>query len=459
MRSAPAGFCPPAPDPLSRPLGPFALLKALANNPIECWTKAHFEEPIVMGGFPFARVAVVTDPAAIRQILVENPSDYGKSALERRILCAHLRDGLVAVEGEQWRRQRQALAPWFSRKTVMHFAPEMALAAAALVERWQNHLDDDVVDIKAEMSRLSLDVLVRRIFSRGLGDDPNAFRTAMMSFFATAVRIDPFDLVGLPDFVPRITRLRLRPMLERFNRDFNTALSDRRRSLDGRSDGNPRDMLGAMLAAKDPETGTCMSEAEVRANVLTAIFAGQETTSTALTWAFYLLSQSPEWCARIREESERVLRSPFEEVPEQLVETRAVIDEAMRLYPPIVGITRTAGRDSEVAGRVIERGTMVVVSPYVLHRHRLWWDDPGVFDPARFLENASRPMERYAYLPFGVGPRMCIGAAFALQEASLVLATIIKHFSLALVPGQTVWPVQRFTLRPRDALLMAVSRR
>jgi cytochrome P450 len=232
MRSAPAGFCPPAPDPLSRPLGPFALLNALANNPIECWTKAHFEEPIVMGGFPFARVAVVTDPAAIRQILVENPSDYGKSALERRILCAHLRDGLVAVEGEQWRRQRQALAPWFSRKTVMHFAPEMALAAAALVERWQNHLDDDVVDIKAEMSRLSLDVLVRCIFSRGLGDDPNAFRTAMMSFFATAVRIDPFDLVGLPDFVPRITRLRLRPMLERFNRDFNfnTALPDRRRS-------------------------------------------------------------------------------------------------------------------------------------------------------------------------------------------------------------------------------------
>jgi cytochrome P450 len=191
-------------------LGPFALLKALADNPIECWTKAHFEEPIVMGGFPFARVAVVSDLIAIRHMLVENPSDYRKSALERRILSAHLRDGLVTVEGDQWGGQRRTLAPWFARKMVMQLAPEMASAAAALIGHWHDRGADNVVDIKAEMSRLSLDRLLRCIFFGGLGEDPEAFRAAMMRSFATAVRIDPFDLIGFPDFIPRLTRLRRR---------------------------------------------------------------------------------------------------------------------------------------------------------------------------------------------------------------------------------------------------------
>ncbi len=218
-------------------------------------------------------------------------------------------------------------------------------------------------------------------------------------------------------------------------------------------------MLGIMLAARDPETGKGLSEAELKGNVLTFIFAGQETTSTALTWALYLLSQSPEWAARITAESERALAGPREGLIERLPESRAVLDEAMRLYPPIVGITRTANRQDQLAGCTIARGTMVVVSPYVLHRHRLLWDDPDLFDPGRFLDGAGRKIDRYAYLPFGIGPRMCIGAGFALQEATLVLATIMKNFRLALAPGQSVWPQQRFTLRPRDPLMMAVTKR
>jgi cytochrome P450 len=439
-------------------LGPIALLRALRSNPIECWTKAHFEQPIVTGGFPFARVAVVSDPAAIRRVLVENPHDYRKSALERRILSARLRNGLVAVDGEQWSSQRRTLAPSFGRKMVMQFAPAMAGAAAALVERWRNRRDDGVLDLKTEMSGLALDGLVRSIFHDGLGTDPETRRTAMVTFFATAGRIDSFDLIGLPDFVPRITQWRARAMLRAFDQALNAAIAERRRNLDEHCADVQRDMLGILLAAKDPETGKYMSEAEVKANVLTFFFAGQETTLTALTWAMYLLSQSPEWYARNAAESEQQLGGPFEGLVERLIETRAAIDEAMRLYPPIVGITRTASRRDQLAGRIIERGTMVVVSPYVLHRHCLLWEDPDTFDPVCFLDRASRRIDRYAYLPFGVGPRMCIGAGFALQEATLVLATVM-NFTLALAPGQSVWPLQRFTLRPRDPLLMMVKRR
>jgi len=193
--------------------------------------------------------------------------------------------------------------------------------------------------------------------------------------------------------------------------------------------------------------------------VLTLFVAGQETTAAAITWAIYLLSQAPNWCARIRAESDRESGASFEELADRLTETRAVVEEAMRLYPPIIGLSRVAIQPDELAGRTIERGTMVVISPWVLHRHRLLWDDPDLFDPSRFLRGAQRTIERHAYLPFGVGPRMCIGAAFALQEATITLATITRNFTLRLAPGQSVWPRQTMTLRPRDGLRMVVRRR
>jgi cytochrome P450 len=454
---AASGFRPPAPTPQARPLGPWALLKTLRANPLECWTKAHFEEPIVLGGFPFARVAVVSDPTAIRQILVEDQSAYRKSAIERRVLASRMPTGLVTVDGEHWQRLRRLLAPMFGRKMTVGFAPAMARVAAALVERWQSRPDGSIMEIKAEMSRVALEALVGCIFSDGLGD-PEAICAATTRYYATSSGIDPFDVIGLPDFVPRLTRLGVRRAARAFDEALNAAIAERRRGL--AADPNaPRDMLGVMLAAKDPQTGEQMSEMEVKDNVMTFIFGGQETTSSTLTWAIYLLSQSSEWCERLVEEADNVIDGSGPQALDALVQTRAVIEETLRLYPPIVGITRTATRRTELAGHPIPRGTMLIISPYVLHRHRRLWRDPDLFDPARFLPGASKAVERYAYLPFGVGPRVCIGAAFALQEATLVLATIMRHFALDLVPGQSVWPVINFTVRPRDGLRMAVTRR
>jgi cytochrome P450 len=453
------GFRPPRPAPLPRGLGPIALLNAILRNPLECWTEAHFEQPIVKGGFPFARVAVLSDPAAIRKVLVENPHAYCKSVLERRMLSTQLRNGLAVVDGEQWARQRRTLAPLFGRKTVMQFAPAIANAAAVLVERWRNRQAGDAVDIKSELNALTLDALTHSIFHAGLGDDPEAARVAMVTFFATAGRVDLFDLIGLPDAVPRITQWRMRTTLRAFEAALEAAIGRARSNLIEHYAAAARDMLDMLLTAKDPETGQGLSHEEVKANLLTFFLAGQETTATALTWAIYLLSQSPEWTERVTAEAECELTGPLEGLAERLPETRAVVDESLRLYPPFVGFTRTAAREDELGGCTIARGTMLIVAPYVLHRHRLLWDDPDLFDPSRFLEQAPMKIDRYAYLPFGIGPRMCVGAGFALQEATIVLATIMKHFSLALVPGQSVWPLQRFTLRPRDPLLMIVKRR
>jgi cytochrome P450 len=218
-------------------------------------------------------------------------------------------------------------------------------------------------------------------------------------------------------------------------------------------------MLGAMLAAKDPQTGQQMSETEVKDNVMTFIFGGQETTSSSLTWAIYLLSQSPEWRERVAREADDMIGGHVLDAVNALIQTRAVVEEALRLYPPIIGITRTALRRTELAGHRIERGTVVVISPYVVHRHRSLWRDPDVFDPTRFLPGRSKTIERYTYLPFGVGPRMCVGAALAVQEATVVLATLMRQFELELVPGQSVWPVIDFTMKPRDGLRMTVTGR
>src|ERR1700722_15690703 len=329
-----SGFRPPAPEPRQETLGTFALLRALRKNPIDVWTKDHFEKPIVLGKFALGRVAVVSEPAAIRRILVENAENYRKSAMQTRVLSVALRDGLLTVEGEQWRSQRRTLAPMFGRRMVMRYAPTMAAAVDAMIGRWRAH-KDDVLDIGTEMNRLALDGLARTCFSDGLGGDSEAMRIAMMTYFEVAGRIDPFDILGVPDFVPRLTRWKVRPMLRYFDQAVNAIIAARQLKLAQSPDDAPRDLLSALLAARDPETGQAMSEIEVKANIFAFIAAGQETTANALTWALFLLSQSPQWLERVLAEAETELDGDLERVEERLTATRAVLDEALRLYPPI----------------------------------------------------------------------------------------------------------------------------
>jgi cytochrome P450 len=451
-------FIPPAPVPRSEPLGPIALLRTLKINPLEAWTRAHFEQPIVMGGLSIGRVAVISDPAAIRRVLLDNNANYRKDWMQRRILSAGLANGLLSAEEGQWKAQRRALAPLFSRKTALAFSAAMVDSAQALVERLARQ-QDQVVDIAVEAPRTTLDVLERTIFSDGFGRAAEEIRLAMKSYFDTIGRIDLFDLLGLPAAVPRPSRWRLRPMLQLFEDAIDTIIAARRRQIAENKPDVPRDILTLLFEARDPETGAALSETEIRANVLTFIAAGQETTANCITWSLYLLSQSPAWRQRIQAEADREFGDGKGDVAERLVETRAVVEETNRLYPPLAAMSRAALGPDELAGRRIGRGTMVVIAPYVLHRHHALWTRPDTFDPNRFLDGARDTIDRYAYLPFGAGPRICIGATFAIQEATIVVAAIMRNFDLELASSHTVWPVLKVTLRPKDGLPMIVRRR
>ncbi len=452
-------FRPPAPIPGDAPLGLFALLRALRTNPLKAWTKAYFHQPIVRSGLPFMPAVVVSEPNAIRHILLDNAANYRKDDLLLRILSPGLGNGLLTVEGEQWRRQRHAVAPMFTRKTIENFAPDMLAAADVLVERWSRLPEGAVVDVAEDVTRVTLDVLQRTIFSQGIGSDPEEFRMAMRSYFDTIGKIDPLDALGLPAFLPRPTRWRARAALRFFDSAVDTIIAERRRLLAEKPDAAPHDILTLLLESRDPQSGLSLSDAEQRANVITLIAAGHETTANTLAWSLFLLSQSDEWSRRVATEADQAPRNHDHDPGGQLKFTRAVVEEAMRLYPPIAAISRVAIGPDEIAGTPIPPGTMVIVAPYVVHRHRLLWKRPDNFEPDRFLGNSGEPVHRYAYLPFGAGPRICLGAAFALQEATLVLSSIMRNFELRLAPGFEVEPMLRITLRPKGGLPMVLRRR
>jgi cytochrome P450 len=445
-------YIPPAPKPRDRPLGVIALLAALRRNPLECWTQRHFDELIVEAKLPFGRAVLAHDPHAIRHVLFGGAGNYRKDRLQKRVLSAGLASGLLSAEGERWRAQRRLAAPPFAHRSVREFAPAMIAAAEAMTRRWPARAG--AVDVDVEMRRVTLDVLERTIFADGFGRDAEDIRQAMTVYFDVIGKLGALDLLGAPDAIPRLSQLRVHSTLRFFENAIDDLIAARRRRLELDPQGAPQDMLTRLLEANDGEAG--LSPAEVRSNILTFFAAGHETTANALTWTLFLLSQSPEWMRRVEREATAAFDGPVDSLPDRLTDTRAVIEEAVRLYPPIAAISRVALGDDELAGVRIKRGTLVVISPWVLHRHRRLWDEPDVFDPRRFLGEARERIDRFAYLPFGAGPRICIGQAFALQEAALVLATVVSRFSLQLAPGQAVWPLLRVTLRPGDGLRMIV---
>jgi cytochrome P450 len=454
-------FRPPAPKPRTEPLGTLAFLREVRRNPLATWMDEHFEELVIAGEGALGRLTVVHDPAIIRHILVDNAANYRKDDLQIRILAPGLGRGLVTAEGEEWRLQRRTIAPLFTPRHVASFFPAMVEAANRLVRRWQRRPDGRVVDAALDMTRVTLDVLERTIFTSGVSRDPDALGRAITRYFEGQGRVDPLDIFGFPAWMPRIGRLRSRPAIRFFEEMVDELIADRRALL-ARGETAPRDLLTLLLEAADPETGRGLSDIEVRANIVTFIGAGHETTANALSWSLYLLSQDDRARTRIEREVDDVLGDgPVEPHHlERLIYTRAVIDEAIRLYPPAPYMSRAAIADDRIGSLDIPAGSIVAISPYVLHRHRKLWDEPEAFRPERFLPEERGRIDRFAYLPFGAGPRVCIGASFSLQEAVIVLATIVRAVRLDLVEGHEVMPVQRITLRPGSGLPMrVVSRR
>ncbi|MDB5510023.1 MAG: cytochrome [Hyphomicrobiales bacterium] len=451
----PAQPLPPAPTPRERPLGTIGLLWALRTNPLLTWTRAHYREPILSGRSVLGDLVIVSEPSAIRHVLVDNAANYRKDDLQLRLLGPGLGGGLLTAEGDVWRAQRRALAPLFTPRLTERFRPAMQASAEWLAERLRRQRDGRRIDMAGEFSRATLDVLERTIFPQGLGGEPTKFIEAVTRYFDTAGRIEPFDILGLPDWAPRFGRNRAAPALAFFGEAVEAMIETARRNAASGATANAPDLMSLLLAAADPETGRGLGDAEVRANILTFIGAGHETTANALTWATYLLATHPEW----RERAEAEVDAAGALDPEHLPIVRAIVDEALRLYPPAASLSREAIGPDRVADLRIRPGARVVISPWLLHRHERLWRDPGAFDPGRFLPGRREEIDRFAYLPFGAGPRICIGAGFALQEAVVILAAMLREFRFDPAPGHVVEPIQRVTLRPKNGMPMILRKR
>ncbi|MBV9289441.1 MAG: cytochrome P450 [Hyphomicrobiales bacterium] len=450
-------FVPPYPPRSLKPRGTLSTILALRRNPIEVWGEADFERPFSIGRSILGLRAAAHDPEAVRRVFLDNAANYRKDDLQLRVLSPGLGNGLLTAEGEAWRLQRRSLAPLFSPRQVAEFASAMQNAAQATVERLRRRPEGAVTDIGALMARLGLEILGETLFSQGLSREPSAFQEALTHYFNSFGRLDLLDMVGAPEFLPRLGRRRGRPALRFFDETVDAIIERRKALLDGGVP--PRDLLTMLLEARDPETGRAMPEADVRANIITFIAAGHETTANGLTWALYLISQAPEWREMAAEEAEREFDPDRPAALEGCKTLRAVFEEAIRLYPPAAILSRQAIADDEILGAPVPAGTVVVVSPYVLHRRRGLWSDPDAFDPSRFLGDRRERIDRFAYIPFGAGPRVCIGMAFAMQEAVIVLANLLRSFRFELLAGQRVTPQQRVTLRPRGGIKMHVRMR
>jgi cytochrome P450 len=397
---------------------------------------------------------LITNPADVRHVLQDNARNYHKSPLYDKLRTV-LGNGLLTSEDDFWLRQRRIAQPAFHRQRVAALAGEMAAAARDAAARWQTIASGgEPVDVDEEMMRLTRTVVLRALLGADLGpfaDEVDGAWTVINQYIG-----ESFWSLGLTDWLPTAKRRRFLTARAVLREAVDYVISQRRGSL-----SESADLLSMLLSARDEETGESMTDEQLRVEVTTFLLAGQETTSLALTWTWYLLSQHAGPLRRLEEEIDTVLggRPPEYADLANLPYTRMVIDEAMRLYPPAWGFSRQALADDELGGYRLPRGWLAFVVPYVLHRLPAFWQDAETFDPDRFAPERSADRPKFVYVPFGAGPRQCIGNQFALIEAQLIVATLAQGYRLHLLPKHRVEPWPLITLRPRFGMPMLIERR
>ncbi len=397
------------------------------------------------------KYVLVTNPDAIRHVLVENPKNYVKSRSYEGLRII-LGEGLVTSEGETWRRQRKLAQPAFHRERIAAFVAAMADCTNDMLARWDEG-GDRVLDVHKEMMRLTFRIVGRALLSRDLDGEASAIGEALNVGLHWAN--DYADsLFPIPPSIPTPRNLRLRAAMRTFDSLIQRTIAERR------ADSPKDDLLSMLLEARDEETGAAMSDKLLRDELITMVSAGHETTANALSFALYLLSLHPEWLRAVRDEAVTVLgeRTPDVTDVKKLPVTSMVIDETMRLFPPVWIFERRALEADHIGGYDVPKNATVAVSPFVLHRSPAIWENPEGFDPTRFSPETKEARHKYAYLPFAAGPRTCIGNVFALTEATIVLAMIAKRFRLELLPGHKLELEALVTLRPRGGLPMQLRR-
>ena len=441
---------PLAPDNLSA----FGRIRAMSQNPITSWGQRAYEEEIIQGRFFGHSSFILNTPDAIRHVLVDNYENYTRTPAGIRVLRPVLGQGLLIAEGKAWKHQRRTLAPAFTPRAVSTLVPHMIAVTDETIVKLANHVGEPV-DLREVMQRMTLEIAGRTMFSFGMDRHGPALRDFVMEYGDRLARPRFLDMV-LPLSWPSPQDFARRRFRKRWTA-FVAMLMAERRAAGKKAGAPPSDLFDLMGAARDPETGKAFTDEQLGDEVATMILAGHETTATALFWSLYLLAQDPATQDAVAAEVEGVAAGGVPDV-ERLKFTRAVIDETMRLYPPAYLIARTAYAPDTVAGLPVRRDDVILIAPWLLHRHEKLWSDPNAFIPARFMPPAQPP-DRFAYLPFGVGARVCIGAHFALVEATLALARLIGAFRVELLDKTPVMPVGVVTTQPDRSPMFSIAPR
>ena len=444
---------PVTPSRPARPLGTIAFLKTVATNSLSAFDEELFDELFVPRRYLWQRVFFISDPEGIKRVFLDNVDNYPRFRHIRRLFQAGLGTGSLGTEGETWWRHRRISAPALDHRAIMPDVPAMIAATEQLIGTFGAGGDSPVLDLEAVISHLLI-ALWNQVVT---GGDPVA--VPMLQGLAKYPRKP-----RLPDFTPLGPLLDpLRPKSQRRQKigmfdDVLYRLIDARRAADY---GGPHDLIWRLIHLRDRKTGETLPRHEVRDEAASVIAGGVSPTVRALTWIWYLLALNPVVEERLHAEIDAVLRGgPL--VPSQLAQlnyTRQVLDETMRLYPPIPAILREARAADTLCGHPVPPRSVIAILPWVVHRHRRLWSEPERFDPDRFTPENAAARPRFAYVPFAGGPRICVGASFAMTQMLIVVAMLARRFRFRLVPEHPIRPVGRISLHPFGGLRVRVERR
>ncbi len=399
-------------------------------------------------------VYCINHPEYVREVLTKAWPRYSKNTIDYRVISSTLGNGLVTNDGPDWSRQRRLMQPVFANRHIDQFDTVINEMTAALARRWENQPADEQLWLDRDMSRVTFQVVSRTLFGADIDDVADE-----MVEFLEILNQHPLQLSALLTMYPWV------PVPS--NRRFRRTKARLDEIVDGLVDthrggaGTVSDIVDRLLAARDEDSGEGMNDKQIRDEIITLMLAGHETSATALVWTFYLLARHPDIEQRLLEELEQVLggRAALSADLANLPYLKQVVQESMRIYPPVWGIARRSSEESEFGGFRIPADSYLAITMYVLHRHPDYWPDPERFDPERFAPGRNKSRHSYAYLPFSAGPRACIGAGMAMLEIQLVLAQLLQRFRVRPVAGHPVVPQAVVTLKSRFGMPVHVSPR
>ena len=451
--STPALY-PPTVTPPAQPLPLRSFLFRFVRNPLLALPQGAYEEPIVAAGKGRRPYFWVTGPELVEEVLIKRAAIFLKAPIEKRVFRRTLGDGVLSADGHLWRWQRRTMAPLFRHSEILGSIPDMVGPAEDQLARWRASAPGSVQQIDADMVETTFSVISRTMLIGGEPREAEIIKRATARSLAHISWDVMYGVLGVPLWMPHPASW----TLSHAARQLRGAVFDiiTRRQAEG---GGGEDLLGRLLAARDPETGEPMTMQQLINNLLTLLEAGHETTSRALSWTLYLLARAPEWQERLRAEV-RVIAGDGRIGAEHLGAlrtTQQVLKEAMRLYPPVPTMFRIATEPMQLGGFSVPAGGRIVIPIFCIHRHRLLWDDPDRFDPTRFTPEREAAYPRTQFMPFGGGPRLCLGSAFAMTEATVILAALIRAARFEWDGKHMPEPVSRVTLHPRGGMPLRVT--